>query len=168
LSVPSWIESIRHQQRSPRLQEKLLPFPSRWCTKNTHRCRSNKNRTTELAKKMRSTNLVQTDDIGVLEQLQCRDLPPYLHTYAGDGEETNSISQSRNGRRWSRSRTWSWIRRARIMARVLDLPKNALPGASGMAQLLAGVAWILTGTAPSQPAAVDLGRRLHAVRARRG
>jgi hypothetical protein len=54
------------------------------------------------------------------------------------------------------------------MARVLDLPKNALPGASGMAQLLAGVAWILTGTAPSQPAAVDLGRRLHAVRARRG
>jgi hypothetical protein len=39
---------------------------------------------------MRSTNLVQTDDIGVLEQLQCRDLPPYLHTYAGDGEETNS------------------------------------------------------------------------------
>jgi hypothetical protein len=26
----------------------------------------------------------------VLQQLQRPDLPPYLHTYAGDGEETNS------------------------------------------------------------------------------
>jgi hypothetical protein len=39
---------------------------------------------------MRSTNLVQADNTGVLQQLQRPDLPPYLHTYAGDGEETNS------------------------------------------------------------------------------
>jgi hypothetical protein len=73
------------------------------------RCRTNKkSKHGARERRRRWTNLVQSDDVGVLEQLERGDLPPYLHTHAPRRRRRagkrrtaacqSSVSRSRTGR----------------------------------------------------------------------